>query len=56
MVFVVTAEEDGAKLDPTRKFIVYGGVEAEATTSYTLLWDQVIYDALILLRVARSGE
>ena len=40
-VVVVAAEDDGAKLDPARKVVVYGGVEAQDTGSYTLRWDQV---------------
>lgn len=42
-VVVVAAEDDGAKLDPTRKVVVYGSVEAQASGSYTLQWNQVRY-------------
>ena len=42
-VVVVAAEDDGAKLDPTRKVVVYGSVEAQDTGPYTLRWDQVRY-------------
>lgn len=42
---VIVPEDDGPKLDPTRKVVVFGGVEGQGTGSYTLRWDQVRYRA-----------
>ena len=53
-VVVVAAEDDGAKLNPTRKIIVYGGVEAQDPGSYTLQWDQVRHT--IQARIARCFD
>lgn len=54
---VVAAEDDGAKLDPTRKVVVYGGVEAQDTGSYTLRWDQVRCSVpVVQARMARDFD
>lgn len=49
-VVVVAAEDDGAKLDPTRKVVVYGSVAEQSGSSYTLRWEQVRCLRLVMAR------
>lgn len=44
-VFVV-AKDEGNKLDPTQKAVIFGGV-IEQSTSYDLLWTQVRFMLLL---------
>ncbi|CAN0146525.1 unnamed protein product [Pylaiella littoralis] len=39
----VAAKDDGEKLDPTRKAVIYGGID-EQSTGYDLMWTQVSGD------------
>ncbi|CAM9419179.1 unnamed protein product [Pylaiella littoralis] len=39
----VAAKDDGEKLDPTRKAVIYGGID-EQPTAYDLMWTQVSGD------------